>query len=194
MRKSVFIGGGLGLLVLALVAVSLWLAADNAQHGAAQPISSKATRSDAAALSAGSGAPGQLGNVDAASQPRSSQASQERKRRLAQMRAEFNALRAQGVNAPPERMRAVVDELEALSPPGLDHRYYQTLRNMLEASGRIQVLNKELQSLIKSTQPKDVARQKAIMNEMRTLGERVTAEASNLQAYAPKVAAGAKTP
>ena len=77
----------------------------------------------------------------AASQPRSSQTSKERRKRLAEVRAEFNALRAQGAKAPPEKMRAIVDELEALSPPGFDPRYFQTLRNMLETSARIQTLN-----------------------------------------------------
>ncbi len=194
MRKPVLIGGGLGLLVLALVAVSSWLAADNVQNDVAKHVPSKTIRSDATTRSAASGGATQPGINDSASQPRSAQASQERRRRLAQVRAEFNALRAQGVDAPPERMRAVLEELEALSPPGIDPRYYQTLRNMLEASARIQVLNKELQPLMKSTQPKDTARQKAIMDEMRTLGERVTAEAIKLQTYAPSVSSGGKTP
>lgn len=191
MRKPVLIGGGLGLLVLALVAGSFWSGTNNSQHISVPP--SKSVRGDWAAPPAPPGMPAQP-SADAASPSRSTEASQERRRRLAQLRAEFNTLRAQGVNASPERMRAVVDELEALSPPGLDHRYYQTLRNMLESSARIQVLNKELQPLIRSTQPKDIARQKAIMDEMRMLGERVTAEAIKLQTYASKVSSGAKTP
>lgn len=194
MRKPVLIGGGLGLLVLALVVVSFWLAADNAQQDVAKYVPSKTIRSDSAARSAASEGATKPGIDGAASQPLSAQASQERRRRLAQLRAEFNALRAQGADAPPERVRAVLEELEALSPPGIDPRYFRTLGNMLEASARIQALNKELQPLMKSTQPKDTARQKAIMDEMRALGEHGTAEAMKLQSYAPTVSSGVKTP
>lgn len=196
MRKAVLIGGGLGLLVLALVAGSFWLAERNAQTAAvvapARPMpSQKAARPLPSALT---GASAPASNVGASSTLLSPEATQERRRRLAQVRAEFNALRAEGANASPERMRALVNELEALSPPGFDPRYYQALRNMLESSARIQVLNKELQALSKSTAPKDVERQKALMDEMRALGDRVGAEARNLQAYAPKPPSEVKRP
>ena len=130
----------------------------------------------------------------AASQARSSQTSQERRKRLAEVRAEFNALRAQGVKAPPEKMRAVVDELEALSPPGFDPRYFQALRNMLDASARLQTLNDELQALSKGTVAKDAVRREEILAEMRTLGEQVSSEAHNLQSYAPTPPTRVKSP
>lgn len=195
MRKAVLLGGGLGLLVLGLVAGSFWLAGSAGQTNAAAPAMPSQSRgmvSQSSPSNTGVGTPSTL--AGASSALGSSQAVQERRRRLAEVRAEFNALRAQGVNASPERMRAVVDQLEALSPPGFDPRYYQTLRNMLESNARIQVLNKELQTLSKSTAAKDLERQKVLMNEMRELGERVSAEARNLQAYAPKAPAGVKAP
>lgn len=195
MRKPVLIGGGLGLLVLALVAGSFWLAGKNAQTTSPTPVRSsvgqRVSPLPSSSLPAGR-TPSAAEGASAAS--RSPQEVQERRRRLAEARAEFNALRAQGANASPERMRAVVNELEALAPPGFDPRYYQTLRNMLDSSARIQVLNKELQAISKSTAPKDVERQKVLMDEMRVLGERVSAEARNLQTYAPKPGSGAKTP
>lgn len=192
MRKPLLIGGGLGLLVLVLVAGGFWLADRHVQPGMAGPF--QAERSDRAAMPGSVAAQASSAWAGAASQPHSPLASQERRRRLAEVRAEFNALRAKGADAPPERMRAVVDELEALSPPGFDPRYFQALRNMLDASTRVQLLNKELQDLSKSTTPKDAARQEAILGEMRTLGEKVGVEARNLQAYAPKPPSGAKSP
>ena len=195
MRKPVLIGGGLGLLVLALVAGSFWLAGNNAKTTSPTQVRSRVGQRvsplPSSSLPAGRNPSAAEGAGAASSSP---QEVQERRRRLAEARAEFNALRAQGANASPERMRAVVNELEALAPPGFDPRYYQTLRNMLDSSARIQVLNKELQAISKSTAPKDVERQKVLMDEMRVLGERVSAEARNLQTYAPKPGSGAKTP
>lgn len=182
MRKSVWMGGGLGLLVLALVAGSFWLAGNSAPTTAAAP--AQTVRGEKFATAGSADTPAQLGTVGAAPAPRSSHASQERRRRLAEVRAEFNALRAKGAQASPEKMRALVDELEALSPPGFDPRYFQALRNMLDASAKVQALSTELQGLAKSTAQKDVARQEAILVELRALGERVQAEARNLQTYA----------
>ena len=191
MRKPVVIGADLGLLVLALMAGGFWIAGNSSRPDAT--LDHKPVRSDPA-VSQGDGVPAPPSMALAASQPRSSQTSKERRKRLAEVRAEFNALRAQGAKAPPEKMRAIVDELEALSPPGFDPRYFQTLRNMLETSARIQTLNDELQALSKGTAPKDAARQEEILAEMRTLGEQVSKEARNLQSYAPIPPTQVKSP
>lgn len=195
MRKPLLIGGGLGLLVLALLAGSFWLAGNNAQTTSTTPARASVGQR-VSPLPPSSSPAGQTPSVAGGSSAafRSPQEAQERRRRLAEVRAEFNALRAQGVNASPERMLSLVNELEALAPPGFDPRYYQALRKMLESSARIQVLNKELQTISKSTSPRDLERQKVLMDEMRALGERVGAEARNLQTYAPKPGSGAKTP
>lgn len=192
MRKPVLIGAGLGFLVLALVAGGFWMAG-NPQPSTAGPDLKTTARNKATLLQEG-GVSAQPSIGHAASAQRSTKESQERRRRLAELRAEFNALRAQGTQAPPEKMRAIVNELEALSPPGIDPRYYQTLRNMLDTSVRIQTLNNELQSLSKSTAQQDSARQQEILAEMRTLGERASTEARNLQSYAPTSPSGVKSP
>lgn len=192
MRKPVLIGAGLGLLVLALVAGGFWMAG-NPRSSTAGPDLNKTVRNNGTLLQDG-GVPVQPSTGRAASSSRSSKESQERRRRLAEVRAEFNALRAQGTQAPPEKMRAIVNELEALSPPGIDPRYYQTLRNMLDTSVRIQTLNNELQTLSKTTAPQDSARQQEILAEMRTLGERASTEARNLQSYAPTSPSRVKSP
>ena len=191
MHKPVVMGAALGLLVLALMAGGLWIAGNPSRTNASlehRPVRSDPVASQNGAVSAPSAM------ALAASQPRSSQASQERRKRLAEVRAEFNALRAQGAKAPPEKMRAIVDELEALSPPGFDPRYFQTLRTMLETSARIQTLNDELQALSKSTAPTNAARREEILAEMRMLGEQVSKEARNLQSYAPMPPTPVKSP
>lgn len=129
----------------------------------------------------------------AASQPRSSQTSKERRKRLAEVRAEFNALRAQGAKAPPEKCGPSWTNWKHFLP-GFDPRYFQTLRNMLETSARIQTLNDELQALSKGTALKDAARREEILAEMRTLGEQVSKEARNLQSYAPIPPTQVKSP
>lgn len=191
MRKPVVIGAVLGLLALALMAGGFWISGNSSRTSAT--LANKPLRSDPAASQNGA-VPAPPAMALAASQPRSSQASQERRKRLAEVRAEFNALRAQGAKAPPEKMRAIVDELEALSPPGFDPRYFQTLRNMLDASARLQTLNNELQALSKGTATTDAARREEILAEMRALGEQVSMEARNLQSYAPLSPTGVKSP
>ena len=56
------------------------------------------------------------------------------------------------------------------------------------------MLNNELQALSKSTAPQASARQQEILAEMRTLGERASTEARNLQTYAPTSPSGVKSP
>lgn len=178
MRKHVLIGAGLGLLLLAVVATGAWMAqrAPEPQAVVAAPVTpSRAVVSPAVAP----GLPGSAAPVVTAP---SVEANKERRRRISEVRAELNALRAQGIKAPPEKLRALVNELEALSPPGIDPRYFQALRSMLESSGKVQALSDELQGL-KGSSPAEMARKEAILSEMRTLGDRVSADARSLQAY-----------
>jgi len=185
MQKSVWIGVGAGLLVVAVGAVGIWVAGKPAQD-------SYAPRASSAPLASSSGAPvisasGAL-PVPQASPARSAEekaVTQERRRRLSEVRAEFNALRAQGMKAPPEKMRALVDELEAASPPGFDPRYFQSLRSMLDSSAKAQALNAELQALGQGNSPRDMARKEAILAELRVVAERVSIDARNMQSYVP---------
>lgn len=131
--------------------------------------------------------------MPAASKSASALTPKERKARLAELRAELNALRAQGLQASPARMRALVDDLESMSE-GLDARYYQALRGMLDSNTKVQALSAELERLGKSNVPKDIARQQVLLAEMRALGEDVQRDAQTLQAYAASAAAGAKKP
>lgn len=189
MQKPVLIGGGLGLLLLVLVAGSLWVSGNGTAPVAtvsAPPVATPRV----APVGDGASSP----TVAPASSAQAQLARQERRRRLSEVRAEFNALRAQGAQASPEKMRALVDELEAVSPPGFDPRYFQALRNMLASSAKVQALNTELQGLLKSQAPKDVARQEAILAEMRALGLQVSKEAQDLQTYAPAPVPQAKSP
>lgn len=121
------------------------------------------------------------------------QALKDRRQRLSELRAEFNALRAQGGQASPEKARALIDQLESISE-GVDPRYFQALRGTMETSSKLQKLNDELQSVEKSTAPKDAARKRAIEAEMQALASRVSSDIQNLQKYAPALPAGAKAP
>lgn len=176
MRKEVLIGTGLGLLLLALLAGGMWISGRSPETTAPPVMAAPRALSPTVAS-----APAVPKAADAASREQT----QERRRRLAEVRAEFNALRAQGMQASPEKMKALVDELEAASPPGFDPRYFQTLRSMLDSSAKVQALNAELQRMGQGTAPKDMARKEAILAELRVIGERVSADARNLQSYVP---------
>ncbi|MDP4077917.1 hypothetical protein [Acidovorax sp. A1169] len=193
MRKHVLIGGGLGLLLLAIVAAGSWLLAP-----APGPAASGPARTDGAQVTAPApqpqvarSAPATLADVPAPTA--SAQALKDRRQRLNELRAEFNALRAQGMQASPEKARALIDQLEAISE-GVDPRYFQALRGTMETSAKLQKLNDELQSVEKSTAPKDVARKRAIEAEMQALGPRVSTDIQNLQKYAPALPTGTKAP
>lgn len=172
-------------MLLVLLAGGMWLSERTPEAPVA--IAPAATPRVAGSPAA---APGVPTVADAASQAQA----QDRRRRLAEVRAEFNALRAQGMQAPPEKMRALVDELEAASPPGFDPRYFQTLRSMLDSSAKVQALNTELQGMGQGNSSKDMARKEAILAELRVIGERVSADARKLQSYVPTGAATPATP
>ncbi len=178
MRKEVLIGTGLGLLLLALLAGGMWISGRSPETMEPPVVATPRVVSPPAAS-----VPAVPKAADAPSQTQAQ--AQERRRRLSEVRAEFNALRAQGMQASPEKMRALVDELEAASPPGFDPRYFQTLRSMLDSSAKVQVLSAELQRMGQSTSPKDMARKEAILAELRVIGERVSTDARNLQSYVP---------
>ncbi|MDR6153798.1 hypothetical protein QF021_001887 [Acidovorax delafieldii] len=181
MRKPVLVGGCLGLLVLALFAVGSWLYT-KAFHPTPIEFSSSERKDQTIAPLPKNPTSSAINR--SASKGQSSLESQERRRRLAEVRAELDSLRTQGAQPSPQKMRALVDELEVLSSPGFDPRYFEALRNMLDASIKVQALNEELQRLVNSSDPKDAARREVITRELRSLGDRVQIEAKNLQSYA----------
>lgn len=193
MKRPVLIGAGLGLLLLAGVAGVVWFTGRAPQVAA--PASSPSLSSSVPLARPVPRSQEGATPMAAPAQPRASAAAaRAQHERLAELRAEFNALRAQGPAASPEKMRAVIDELEALSPAGLDKHYFETLRDLLDISAQVQKLSQELQGIAKSNVPKDVARREAILKEVRALGERASTEAQSLQAYVPAVAPKAKSP
>ena len=191
MARPVLIGAGLGILLLATVAGTLWFAGHESRRAA--PMTSPDVLSPRVAPRALLAAPSLVQPHSGPAAP-AGEAQQERRQRLAQLRAEFNALRAQGASASPEKMRAVIDELEALSPAGLDKRYFQALRELLDISAQVQKRSQELQALSSSKAPQDAARREAILKEIQALGERARIQAQSLQAYVPTVPPQAKSP
>ncbi len=182
MHKSVFIGAGLGVLVLALITGHFWMAEKpkpmnvSAVHSTASSAHTTPSANHVTVAPATGSAMASL---------HSSQETQERRKRLAALRVELNALRAQGAQASPEKMRALIDEMQVVAPSSFDPRYFQALHSMLDANAQVQTLNTELQTLAKSTSAKDEARRQEIIAQIRTLGERVNTEARHLQSYAP---------
>ncbi|MFY3386652.1 hypothetical protein [Paracidovorax sp. MALMAid1276] len=189
MRKPVLIGGSLGLLLLVVIATFLWMAGKPLG-----PVANIAPPRAASPRIVPPAPTASMAPLAVPSSPQTDVAKHDRRRRLAEVRAEFRALSAQGPQASPQKMRALVDELEALSGPSFDPRYFQSLRTMLDLNAKLQELNAELQVLIKSKSPKDAARQQVVLAEMRTLGERVAVEAKAIQAFVPKPTRAGKLP
>lgn len=203
MRKGVWIGGALGLLVLVVLGIA-WSVWQKADSGLAAPHPPGGAQRPPMASSASPGTPLQdgvqaSGVASGQMQPeaRASAAAinaSDRRKRLSAVRAELSAIMAKGSQASPGQVQKLLDELEVLSQGSFDPRYFQALRGMLEGSGKVQNLNRELQGLASSTVPKDVARREAILVELRVLSERIGAAAADLQTYARKPAAQGKAP
>lgn len=195
MRKSVLIGVVLGLVALALIAIGTWaieryrplhagLGLDKTEPSSYADLRSGLTENS-------SSKPGGDGGLPT---PAPNEGTKERRKRLLELRAEFNMLRSQGLDASAERLAKVVDDLESLSPSDTDPRYYASLRKMLEINAQIQHLNKELKSLSLNVTPQSDARKKAILDELNKLGADVIEEARNLQKYSPSPSAEGKSP
>lgn len=191
MNRRVLMGAAAGLLVV--IAGSVWMAARTpdtvmATKPAAQPANMNAQTAaqrpaPASAPSAASAPPADHATATENLSP------EERRKRMAQLRAEMSAMLASGTMVSPQQAMVFVDELERLSPNDADVRQYRSLRTMLETTAQIQTLNVELQRLSGSTAPQDVARRQAILAELRELSTRITANASAIQSQVPPASA-----
>lgn len=197
MNKNVWIGSAVGLLFLALLGAGWWAwqsGSSGAGPATPSPVSAPRVPAPSAPPSASlngvepgrASAPGEV-TVSAVS-------AEARRKRLNQIREEMSAITAQGAQASPAQVQALLDELEALSPGRFDPRYFQVLRVMLEGSGQVQVLNRELQALSGSTAPNDIARKQAILAELQSISARISAAAVNLQTYSQRPPAQGKAP
>lgn len=207
MRKPVLIGGGLGLLSLLVLGAALWLwqggggGRSTTNSPLQAPRSAGASPGPAPTVQSpvAGPMPGALDGAASSAQAvaangSGSMGTEERRKRLGQIRTELAAITAQGAQASPERVQALLTELEVLSQGRLDPRYFQALREMLEGSGQVQALNRELQGLGSSTAPKDVARKQAILAELQAISARISAAAANVQAYTRRPAAQGSKP
>lgn len=183
LRNPVVIGGVLGLLVLALAGGVLWMGSKPAEGPALIRPSATPSVQDATA-------PAPVADPALAEAAR--QAKQDKRRRLAQVRAELQALQTAATPPTSEKMTALVDKLESLSSSGLDPRYFQALRNMLATSAQLQGLNSQLQDL--GTTPQDKVRREALLAEMRVLSANALADAQSLQGYAQQATENAQRP
>lgn len=197
MNKNVWIGSAMGLLFLALLSAGWWAWEGGSPNGVPTatslvPVPRVPAPGGSPAAPLNRTEPGHK-SVSAESTA-ASLGAEARRKRLREIRAEMSAITSQGAQASPAQVQALLNELEALTPGRFDPRYFQALREMLEGSSRVQVLNRELQALASSTAPTDVARKHAILAELQAVSVRISAAAANLQTYAQRPAVPGKTP
>lgn len=148
----------------------------------AEPRAPWATNPPAGA--AGNG-PGALATAPAAPGTGADGMSREDRRKARELvRKKLAELQAKGPKATIAEVQALMDEVEVLGRGAFDPRYFQTMRQMLEQSARVQSLSKELQAIAASTAPKDVARRQQILGEMRNLSDQISQGSLALQSYA----------
>ena len=105
----------------------------------------------------------------------------------------MNELLAKGQKVTPTDTLAFLNDVEKLGQGLFDPRYFSTMREMVGYSARTQDLSRELNQVANSKAPKDIARQQAILAELRDIGDRISNGAAELQSYA-RDAATVKTP
>ncbi|MGM9426672.1 hypothetical protein [Hydrogenophaga sp. MI9] len=210
MNKGVLAGGVVGVVVLAFLG-GYWLAnpaSDRATSADAGRVSGSAAPAAGAGLASPSKpAAGADGSSPAAGSPQapwlnppaagtaapsaagsgapvSAMSREERRQVREQVRKKLAELQAKGPNVSIAEVQSLMDEVEALGRGVFDPRYFQTMRQMLEQSARVQALGKELQSVASSSAPKDVARRQQILAEMRNLSDQISQGSIALQSYA----------
>lgn len=179
MYKPVLIGGGLGLLVLAIAAVVFW---------SAGPPAPLPLQSPAPLPRQGEALP-RTAVPDPAEPPRRPAARHTQdelvaREQLARMRAQLHALQAAGKPASPQTLRGLADTLDAAYGSSLPPEHLRAVRNILETSAQVQALENERAQLGSSQRPEDVARRAAIVTQMQLLAQTLVAEAEKLQALA----------
>ncbi|UCV00910.1 hypothetical protein [Acidovorax radicis] len=117
----------------------------------------------------------------------------ERRKRLAQVRSDIAAMMSNGALGSPQKALALIDELEQLSPGNTDPRYFQTLRNMLESTAKVQALNAELQRISGSSKPEDIARRQEVLSQLQQISARISADAADLQSSVRRPSAAGKS-
>lgn len=115
---------------------------------------------------------------------------EERRLRREQVRAKLAELRAKGPKATIEETRQVMDEVERLGAGILDPRYFQAVREMLGHAARAEALSQEFRRVAQSQRPEDVARQQAILAELRDISQRLAATSTLVQAHATTAMGG----
>jgi hypothetical protein len=98
-----------------------------------------------------------------------------------------------GALGSPQKALALIDELEQLSPGNTDPRYFQTLRNMLESTAKVQALNAELQRISGSSKPEDIARRQEVLSQLQQISARISADAADLQSSVRRPSAAGKS-
>ncbi|WP_161958952.1 hypothetical protein [Acidovorax sp. ST3] len=205
MKRPVLIGGGLAILVLVVVFFAGWVAG-----GRDGSVAARSALPATTVVPARSEPQGSAGNVQSSTSAQPSSiapqiggtqtpatvtaiTSDERRKRLAQVRSDISALMANGALGSPEKALALINELEQLSQGSADPRYFQTLRNMLESTAKVQGLSAELQKISGSSKPEDIARRQEILSQLQQLSTRISAEAADLQSGARRAANAGKS-
>lgn len=193
MKRPIWIGGGLAALILVVVFFAGWAAGGRGGSAAVDPARQSSTvlpslpqqSGSAGALSrplhAGASSMPPLETGASAPASTSPLTPEERRKRLAQVQSDISAMMASGALGSPEKALPLINELEQLSQGSTDPRYFQTLRNMLESTAKVQALSAELQKISGSSKPEDVVRRQEVISQLKQLSTRISTEAADLQ-------------
>lgn len=118
---------------------------------------------------------------------------EERQKIRAQVNIKTQQLLAKGQNVTLKDTQTYLNDVEKLGQGIFDPRYFNVMREMVGYSAKTQELSLELKKIANSREPKDIARQQAILAEMRDLSDRISHAATALQSYA-RDAVMVKTP
>jgi hypothetical protein len=207
MNKGVLVGGGLGLMVLILLG-GFWfsarapdplpsaeqttapVAANNPGTpelpAAGTPATTTSSNSEpnapASPLEQSRSAPWSATPIEPKSTPdKKSLTLGERRAIRAEIQAKMTALLAKGQGVTSKDTQAFIDDVEKLGQGLFDPRSIASMREIVRYSARAQELSNELAQVAKSKTPKDAARQREILAELRDMSERMSKSVAALQ-------------
>lgn len=108
----------------------------------------------------------------------------EHKKQLNQLRTEMISILQQGDKASPEDALVLLKKLTSLSESNTSTAHLQSLEKILQHTIELQKLNSNLQKNQNSHAEQDVAKNKLILIEIKTISEQIRKEAEKLKTQA----------
>lgn len=113
---------------------------------------------------------------------------EERRAIHAKVREQINALLAKGSKVSLADTAAFIDEVEKTGKGVFEPQYFDAMREVVKSTQATQQLSQELGAIATSTAPRDVARKKVLLLELKEAGNQINSQIALMQSHAREAA------